>query len=506
MKKQLLFWWAPLILLSLFAYFIQTNIYLHKDVGILVHTAKLMLQGETYTRNIFEPNPPMIFYLYMPGIILSNLTKISMLDSLRIYFIGLTLVSISCSYYLLKKLFHDNNIVIYMLAYILIFILLFLPAHQFAQREHFLMLFSIPYLFAAGLRLENKAINPYLAIVCGWMAGIGFSIKPHFLAALLFIELYFIFKKRHLLGWIRIESVIVLTILSTYIATIFIFYPEYLHKVLPLWMPYYQLIKQPWTQVLFYEGFVFCITIILFYFMMCKIDRYPNISTILLLALIGFICSYIAPRVAWYYHILPALGMACLLAGLIFSQIIHLLPKKISGTIMLAILAIIIFFTPCFLYIHSIKKYTSDFAAEDSQKKLVSFLNNYYPDNNFDIFSMNHNLTILEYYANAKYVGIFQYFVWEYNTLALKESPSRSAVYYQLNYTPYCINSISNNLADKKPRFIIVDIPSSESYIHMKVDYIKKYSQYKIFREAWASYRYLTSIDQYQIYERNNNT
>ena len=67
---------------------------------------------------------------------------------------------------------------------------------------------------------------------------------------------------------------------------------------------------------------------------------------------------------------------------------------------------------------------------------------------------------------------------------------------------PYVLNILRHDLEDKKPRFVIVDIPSSEHYLNHRIDYLKKYSRNKHFKEAWSHYAYSTSIGPYEIYER----
>lgn len=507
MRQQIFYWWVPFTLLSTLAYFIQTQLYLHKDVAIIMHTAAAMLAGETYTKDIFEPNPPMIFYLSMPAIILAKLMSISALSAIRIYFITLTFISINCCYFIIKKLFKNNTLLTKLFIYVMIYVLLFLPAQQFAQREHFLLVLALPYLLLAALRLENQKLSPMFAIIIGLMAGIGFAIKPHFLPALLFVEAYFIYKKRDILGWIRLETICIIGIFVTYATAIFLFYPQYIHNVLPIWLIYYTTTAHPLLEIVSYPGLIYCFAIIVFYFMTRRLNEYKIICHIFLLALIGLICSYIMPRVAWYYHIFPALGIACLLAtiiiGQIFSQIIKVSRTK-QDVLLLAMIASIVYFIPLVLSINYLIAANRYFNSETDLSRLMRFFKQNKQNATFDLFAMTHDSIVLEFYTPARYVGSFPFLMWEYNQVILKHDPSPKADAYEKNI-PHLVSIISQDLNQKKPKFIIVDIPSSLDYLGIKINYIEKYSQYKHFQTAWKSYRYLRKIGPYEIYERTYN-
>ena len=69
--------WLAFSVLVLLAICIQLTIFLNFDVTYLTHAAKLLLEGGTYTHGFFETNPPLILFLYMPPLFLSEATSIS---------------------------------------------------------------------------------------------------------------------------------------------------------------------------------------------------------------------------------------------------------------------------------------------------------------------------------------------------------------------------------------------------------------------------------------------
>ncbi|OGT53591.1 MAG: hypothetical protein A3E84_03585 [Gammaproteobacteria bacterium RIFCSPHIGHO2_12_FULL_42_13] len=464
-----------------------------------------MLEGQTYSQYFFEPNPPLILYLQMPVVILSKLTSIDILYIFRLYIICLILLSIACSHYFIKKLFTGNTLLTYAIFYILSYIFLILPADQFAQREHLAIIFVIPYLFSVASHLEIKNItsNFYILLFVGTLAGLGFAIKPHFLPALILVELYFTYKTGQFLGWVRTETIMITAILIFYPMTTFIMYPDYFHIVLPLWTPYYTAIAHPLSYVFLAHELTFCYIAVLLYLITRRIDHYKTTSSVFILAELGFIITFYIPRVTWYYHALPALSMALLLVTLLLGQLVQQHAKTQYRILLPILIGIFIFMSPFLISLSSTYKSMKYFQAERTWSQLVAFMKNLGPNNSFDYFSVSHELCLLEYYAHANFVGSFPYFVWEYNRPLLKYRPTKYAYIYQVKTVPYIINRLASNISDHKPKYIIVDALAAKLLMGTNLNYLKELSQSTIFQAVWKPYQYLTSINQYQIYKRN---
>ena len=502
-KQTLVYWWLPLLALCLIAYWIQINIYLHKDVAILSHTAAQMLQGQTYAHDIFEPNPPIIFYLHMPPVLIAKMTGIKIIYVLRIYLIALITLSVSLSHLLFKKIFNPNNRLLYSMSYALACILLFLPMEAFGQREHFLCFLTTPYLLLAACRLEHKPISKSFAMLIGLMAGLGFCIKPFFLPTLILIELFFIYRQKNLFGWLRIESIIATLFILFYGLSVILFYPTYWHIVLPIWLPYYRAIARPWVIVLTYSYFLFCSTALALSCLTKKNEPHSAIKIIFSLALIGFLITFLIPRVAWYYHILPAFSIACLYFVLIFGELTEQVTQSSGRMVdwgLIGLLGITVFSKPVFDVISSTNTSVTYFHSSNPLSELTTFLNQHEPNNSYDFFSMTHQLYDLEFYSTANYIGSFPFFGWEFNRLL----PTKYPIAYRRKTLSFALNIVSHDLDDKKPAFVIVDNPSSKDYLNQFIDYPKEYASNTPFREAWSHYTYCTTIGPYEIYQRRS--
>ena len=484
------------MILCILAYVIQMNMELHKDVAILSHQAGLMLQGQTYGHNIFEPNPPLILYLNFIPVIISKITGIKLIYVLRLCILILIIFSVVCARNLLSVLFKHNEILIGFMTYGLTGILLFLPADAFGQREHLLLMFTIPYLFLAVCRIENKNIKPSFAFLIGIMAGIGFSLKPFFLPTLLLIELFVVYRKKSLWGCCRIESISVLLVMFSYVAGVILFYPNYWHIVVPLWIPYYQVIVMPWLALLTCPLFLFCCAACVSYGFTAKNDEYVTVKTVFILSITGYLVTFLIPRVAWYYHILPAISMASLYFALVLGELTDQLlqsSKRVIAIGIISLLATLIFCIPVYYSWMLTMNSMNNFHSNNPINKLIAFLNRHQQHNTYDFYSMTHQLSVLEFYSTAKYVGSFATCGWEYARLL------PSSHYDSL---PFAVNILSQDLDNKQPAFVIVDIPSTQAYLHTTVDFPKEYAQHKNFRDAWSHYQYFGSIKPYDLYRR----
>ena len=197
-KQYQYYYFLSFLFLTLLGFFVQTMTFLNGDVGSLLYDARLFLKGGTYIVDFLETNPPMIFILYAPVALSTEWFSWDSVLTMRIYILFLAWFSIVLSAILLKKILKkEDHYLLYAGIYTLIFIFIFLPTIEFGQREHIFLMLFMPYIFASVLVLENKKLNPLLALVVGLLAGLGIGMKPYFLVPLVLIESYLIYKKRN---------------------------------------------------------------------------------------------------------------------------------------------------------------------------------------------------------------------------------------------------------------------------------------------------------------------
>jgi hypothetical protein len=85
------------------------------------------------------------------------------------------------------------------------------------QREHLFILFYIPYLFLRILRHRGGSVIGWFALLLGIQAGIGASLKPHFLLAAVCVELALLLATKRWRMLLRIENFALAAVVAAYV-------------------------------------------------------------------------------------------------------------------------------------------------------------------------------------------------------------------------------------------------------------------------------------------------
>ena len=313
-----------LIILALYAgaALLQQQMLFNWDVSWLLHVSDRLLAGGSYTRDFFELNPPLILYLYAPAALLNKLFSLPAYVGLQIYVFILATLSLYLCNASVQKILQDNLVKqLFLVTTTCLFLIL--PLYDFGQREHLVVIFTLPYFLLLSLRLEHKPVNTRFAVLIGLFASLGLAIKPFFLIAPFLIEIFYMVQSRRLFNCIRAETMTIALFLMVYLAFIAIFHFDYLSVILPFASNYYSGIAFPWAMIFSNPLVLFCVPPIALHFILYKINPYKPLCSILLLAMLGFLFSYLIQHTPWHDHILPAYSLAVLLNVLFFGILLE---------------------------------------------------------------------------------------------------------------------------------------------------------------------------------------
>jgi len=190
-KKEPTIWLCVFALIIAGTFFLRVNNYkcMAGDMGLYLQCGQLLLSGQRPYVDFFDTNPPLIMYLS----VLPAFAQFTAGGDITLWFqiIMLTLsIGIISSLALIlrentfKHLFYPALACVCLMSAMSMF--------DYGQREYIFFLLFLPYFFFCLVRSNsktpgNKLYLP-LAIFAGVAAGIGFSLKPHFLIFLLFLE------------------------------------------------------------------------------------------------------------------------------------------------------------------------------------------------------------------------------------------------------------------------------------------------------------------------------
>lgn len=486
-KQNNILFISVLILVVSLSGMIQYNLFLHWDISFLLNTARQLLAGGKYIHDFFTPNTPMSLYLYVPPVILNQLSGINSIFIFRIYIYLIISISFFICFYISKYIFLPKDILLRQIFLItLIAILTILPLFDFGQRDHLFFIFAMPYLLLVVMRLQGHSIPLPLAMLIGLLAGLGFAIKPQFLITPILLEAYFIFYKQNWLGWARAEIFIIIALLMFYTLAVFIFHRDYVFTIIPYMLhSYYQSINEPWSDLVLNNFVCFGIFTLLFYFVRYKENDYELFLKVLALALVGFFLSYLTQRTLFYYHILPFFSASILL----FTIVLGLFIRK-NYHIFIVLLGLIVYIYPVYVLVNQYQVITT--YKKIVLDKLIIFMHTQPAHQSIYVLSfMNYASSLVEY-AGAKTAQRFDS-LWMVKGLIqqkIKHGESVLHDYFDNDTDEYFfVNIIADDLHKNKPDLVFVDVHNTFLF-----DYLRYFLENKRFRSEWKSYYLLTTV------------
>jgi hypothetical protein len=236
--------------------------------------------------------------------------------------------------------------------------------------------------------------------------------------------------------------------------------------------------------------------------------NHDELITILMLALSGMMLAFIVPRAAWYYHVMPAVGLACLLSWFYCRRICALLGNGMSSTIKACLLAVAILYAFIVPAMYSYLSTAISIADKNDPdyNLLAAYIHSLPKPHGIYCFSSNTALDCfpLVEQTHSYFAGRFPFFWWlrglhkiEKTTISHSLSP---VIAKDKNYL---IDMIADDLNRYQAKLIIINKLQENALLGHDFDYISYFSQNANFRSAWQHYHYLKTIGVDQLYVRS---
>lgn len=306
-----LVWMLATLASTVLGQWLQSGVHLNHDVSWIAHSARWLLEGRRYGIDIVDINPPFAWWMSVPAALLVKMQLASEPLAVRLVFWTYFFISAALLFVVLAHLERREHAasIGWRIAFIAIATLA--PAASFGQREYVSVLFAMPYLAAAALRLQGgtPGLNRTVYAAIGLLAGIGFAFKPYFLAIPLLVEGLLVAR----LGWrtaLRTEALAMgLTILS-FALLVVLLVPQFLEFTIPLLRSIYWafdttdfgVVLSRYKSVA--EPFIYGAAITLL------AQRWTRQHTVLLLGGAGYSASYFMQSKGFVYHAFPVLMCA----------------------------------------------------------------------------------------------------------------------------------------------------------------------------------------------------
>jgi hypothetical protein len=298
----------------------------HHDMAWLLYAAQRVMSGETLYASLMEINPPLIVDLSTAGVVISSGLHVTRSHGWTI-FVGIqALLSLWLTGKLLaRELADDAPTLIAPLVAMVAWTFTCLPAREFGQREHLIVLWLTPYVVAAVGLARGRTVSLPLRLLFGVLIGLSVSLKPYYAALVALVEIVCVaWPARSIRPWFRLELIVAGLLGAAYIAFVRLEYPLFFTRIMPLAVSYYSAYGSTWLGVIKPSHFVYAAgTVAALVLGRGAPKGAMQLAIAFTLAGIGAYITLVVQAKGWSYHFLPAksfLTLAIALGVLAFAR------------------------------------------------------------------------------------------------------------------------------------------------------------------------------------------
>jgi len=302
---------------------------LNADVAWFMSMARSVLAGDRLYETVIEVNPPLTVYALMPAVALSDVTGLADSTSVIMVFTMMASLLVIWSVRLLGFKWSSGRASWWIV--LLAFAVLIVPASDFGQREHLMLLLILPFTLLKWRRVSDLPVGVGTGTAAGVLAGLGFAIKPYFLLLWLFLEVFDWLRTRAR-GWrIRSESIAVLSVHAAYVLLVGVVHPEYFSMIQNL-APLYRRFSADTYRFLFIGYFTLPLLLALVAGTASKAEPPDRdlASVFLWVGCAGFLVALIQGK-GWRYHSLPMIIATVIAWGALFEHSARVLAGRVGS-------------------------------------------------------------------------------------------------------------------------------------------------------------------------------
>ena len=299
-RKMLGLAWAAVLVLGIVPAMVRLA---HTDVSWAFYLAERMMAGERQGSDFIEVNPPLFLFLALPPVLIERWAGIGawythILLCCALAFVALTLTRRILGFLVPES--HTRETLLLAIG----FAAFMLPGTEFGQREHIAFVATLPYVVLAAGRLRGQEFPRGTTILVGLLAGAGFALKPHFLIAWLLIEgLLCVCLRRAML---RLEFLSLVIFGAAYLVAVLALVPAYIPMVVRVGPWYDRYINNGlYGAIVLADPIALIALAVVFVQVRANCNR-DVLTSVLSLALIGFLAGALLQRKGFIYHYLAA--------------------------------------------------------------------------------------------------------------------------------------------------------------------------------------------------------
>ncbi len=278
------------------------------DVSWLLTVAENLLSGR---HDFVEVNPPGAILTYAPAVWLSGILGIPAEAACNAIVFALAATALGFVAVVLGQKFVTQHR-IPLLAASVAAILLILPTYTFAEREHLSFILILPWIAVLATRAEGSVPNVWLRLAAGLGCGLCVVIKPHIVIDIAIAVSFQAWRMRSWRIIFVLENWAVVMIVLLYGAILWIEFPDFFTKTLPLVNAVYVPARVDLAALIFSTGSILWVFAIVLNIMIERSQRGGAFCDLLLACSGASYLAFLLQGKGWPYHSFPALALALL--------------------------------------------------------------------------------------------------------------------------------------------------------------------------------------------------
>ncbi len=209
------------------------------DIGWLTYAAEASLNGKVLYRDLFEINPPLVFFLHFLSNFIADFINYDYQVTFNSMVLALTMLCYALTLKLIWKTL-DTSVkrLVLIPGLFVYFVILPLNGGFFGEREHLFVIFVTPYILSVYLKVTGAENRDYSWVVYT-LCLFGFLLKPFYLFFFVAIEISILMGNRASFKERQPTYLILLSLIFVYVAASYVYFPYYFSEVLPIGMKTY---------------------------------------------------------------------------------------------------------------------------------------------------------------------------------------------------------------------------------------------------------------------------
>jgi hypothetical protein len=479
------------------------------DKDWMLMAARMVLAGRQLGRDIFEVNPPLIFWLYTIPVSLSqHLLMVKDFQALAIMALGMVALSIGLSMHMITAhpMFAGNGKKQMQFVLLLCVVFIAFPSPNFfADREHLILVLTFPYVMSRMPSVYPAPLSLRMRITIGCLAALGFCLKPHTVLIFAGLQLLVYLRERSLRFFFCIENTIIFTGFAFYMIAIWCFASDYFTQVIPALMVSYSSYNDGWRQRIYYIEKI----LLPLFFMMIGLrwrgdsPYRKDIGYFLWLAALWFMYTWI--NNGWEYTYYPLAAMLLFTTAFVLWESLYWVKQfRERGSpawrpMLCAVGCMIAFCLQASITIISFPsaRYDANYVPE-ADAALVKSIAERHP-HSFGALTMDFTFFPAIYRGTgAELVTRFPH-LWMLPDFYMTSPEFIRKHQKILDYVAY---GYTQDLTHNKPDLVIVESSPVIYGIKGHMDLLAMFSGYPDFQSAWQPYHYTQTVDQCGKYHR----